>query len=214
MPSRSRILIADDHNLVAELFQRLLAADFDVVGTVSDGHALLRAAVELTPDLILIDIGMPLLNGLDAGRRVKKLLPRVKLIYMTLSSDADVAAEAFELGATGYLVKTCAASELTLAVHEVLRGKTYLSKGMSCDTINSIRWEHKKLVGANVRLSHRQREVLQLVAEGKVMKEVGFILNMSQRTATYHKYQIMKKLGATSTAELVIYALRNHIVAA
>jgi DNA-binding NarL/FixJ family response regulator len=214
MPSRSRILIADDHNLVAELFKRLLADDFDVVGTVSDGHALLRAAVELTPDLILIDVGMPLLNGLDAGRQVKKLLPTVKLVYMTLSSAPDVAAEAFELGATGYLVKTCAASELTLAVHEVLRGETYLSKGMSRDTINSIRWEHKNLVGANVRLSHRQREVLQLLAEGKAMKEVAFILNVSQSTVHYYKYHIMRRLGATSTAELVRYAIRNHIVAA
>ncbi len=213
MPSRSRILIADDHNLVAELFQRLLAGDFDVVGTVGDGHALVRAAAELKPDLILIDVGMPLLNGLDAGRQVKKLLPRVKLVYMTLTSDADVAAEAFELGASGYLLKTCAASEMVLAVHEVLRGKTYVSEGMPRDTIDALRWEHKKLVDVK-RLSHRQREVLQLVAEGKVMKEVGFILNMSPRTATYHKYQIMKKLGATSTAELVRYAVRNHIVAA
>jgi DNA-binding NarL/FixJ family response regulator len=214
MPSRSRILIADDHNLVAELFQQLLADFFDVVGIVGDGHSLVRAAAELKPDLILIDVGMPLLNGLDAGRQVMKLLPRVKLVYMTLTSDADVAAEAFELGASGYLLKTCAAAEVVLAVHEVLRGKTYLSKAMSRHTINAIRWEQKKLVDVNVRLTHRQREVLQLVAEGKVMKEVGFILNMSPRTATYHKYQIMKKLGATSTAELVRYAIRNHIVAA
>ena len=119
MTVRSRILIADDHNLVAELFQRLLAADFDVVGTVGDGHSLVRAAVELKPDLILVDVGMPLLNGLDAGRQVKKLQPMVKLIYMTLSSAPEVAAEAFVLGASGYLLKTCAASELTLAVHQV-----------------------------------------------------------------------------------------------
>jgi DNA-binding NarL/FixJ family response regulator len=199
---------------VAELFQRLLADDFDVVGTVSDGHALLRAAVELTPDLILIDVGMPLLNGLDAGRRVKKLLPRVKLIYMTLSSAPDVAAEAFELGATGYLVKTCAASELTLAVYEVLRGKTYLSKGMSRDTINSICWEHKKLVDVDERLTDRQREILQLLAEGKIPKEIGGILHVSHSTVLYHKYRIMKTVGATCDAELVRYAIRNHIVAA
>jgi DNA-binding NarL/FixJ family response regulator len=214
MTVRSRILIADDHNLVAELFKQLLAGDFDVVGTVGDGRALVRAAVELKPDLIVIDVAMPLLNGLDAGRQVKKLLPTVKLVYLTLTSDADVAAEAFELGASGYLLKTCAASELTLAVHEVLRGKTYLSKAMSRDTIDSLRWEHKKLVDVNVRLSNRQREVLQLLAEGKVMKEIAAILNISQRTATYHKYQIMKALGARSNAELVRYAIRNHIVAA
>jgi DNA-binding NarL/FixJ family response regulator len=213
MPSRSRILIAEDHNLVAELFRQLLADDFDVVGVVGDGHALVRAAVELKPDLIVIDVWMPLLNGLDAGRQVKKLLPRVKLIYMTLTSDADVAAEAFEIGASGYLLKTCAAAEMVLAVHEVLRGKTYLSRAMSRHTIDALRWEHKKLIDVK-RLSHRQREVLQLLAEGRVMKEVGFILNMSQQTANYHKYQIMKKLGATSTAELVRYAIRNHMEAA
>jgi DNA-binding NarL/FixJ family response regulator len=214
MISRSRILIADDHKLVAELFQHLLADDFDVVGIVGDGHALVRAAIELKPDLIVIDIGMPLLNGLDAGRQVKELLPTVKLFYMTLSSDPEVAAEAFMLGASGYLLKTCATSEMMLAVHQVLRGKIYLSKSMSRDTIDSLCWEHKKLVDVNARLSNRQREVLQLVAEGKVMKEIASILDISHRTANYHKYEIMKTLGATSTAELVRYAIRNHIVAA
>jgi DNA-binding NarL/FixJ family response regulator len=214
MISRSRILIADDHNLVAELFQRLLAGDFDVVGTVGDGHALVRAAVELKPDLILIDVGMPLLNGLDAGRQVKKLQAMVKLVYMTLSSAPEVAAEAFMLGASGYLLKTCASSEMTLAIHEVLRGKTYLSKAMSRDTVDAICWEHKKLVDVDERLTDRQREVLQLLAEGKVIKEIGPILAMSHRTVNYHKYEIMKTLGATSTADLVRYAIRNHIVAA
>ncbi len=214
MPSRSRILIADDHNLVAELFQRLLAGDFDVVGTVGDGHALVRSAVELKPDLILIDVGMPLLNGLDAGRQVKKLLPMVKLVYMTLTTAPEVAAEAFMLGASGYLLKTCAASELTLAVHQVLRGKTYLSKALSLDSINSIQWERKDLVSEDERLTDRQREVLQLLAEGKAMKEVAFILNMSRSTVHYYKYHIMRRLGVKSSAELVRYAIRNHIVAA
>jgi len=211
MISRSRILIADDHNLIAELFQQLLARDFDVVGTVGDGRALVRAAVELRPDLILVDIAMPLLNGLEAGRQVKELLPTVKLVYMTLTSDVDVAAKAFALGASGYLLKTCAASEMTLAVHEVLRGKTYLSKTMSRDMVNSVLWEHKQLVNV---LTNRQREVLQLLAEGKVMKEIGVVLDMHHRTVTYHKYAMMKRLGVRSNAELVRYAIRNHIVAA
>ena len=212
MAIRSRILIADDHKLVAELFRQLLAEDFDVVGIVGDGRTLVRTADKLKPDLILVDVGMPLLNGLDAGRQVKKLLPSVKLVYLTLASDADVAAEAFEVGASGYLLKTCAASEMVLAVHEVLRGKTYVSKAMSRHTIDALRWEHKKLVDVNVRLSDRQREVLQLLAEGKVMKEIGVILHMSQRTVAYHKYDMMKRLGVRSNAELVRYAIRNHIV--
>jgi DNA-binding NarL/FixJ family response regulator len=214
MAIRYRILIADDHKLVAELFQQYLAGDFDVIGVVGDGRAMVSAAVQTKPDLILVDIGMPILNGLDAGRQVKKLLPAVKLIYLTLTPDADVAAEVFELGGSGYLLKTCAASEMMLAVHEVLRGKTYLSKGMSRDTIDALRWQHKKLVDVNVRLSPRQREVLQLLAEGKVMKEIGAILEMSHRTVNYHKYRMRKLLGATSDAELVRYAIRNHIVAA
>ena len=214
MTNCARILIADDHKLVAELFKQLLADDFDVVGTVGDGHALVRAAAELKPNLILLDIAMPLLNGLDAGRQVKKMLPKTKLVYLTITADADVAAEAFGLGASGYLLKTCAASELMLAVHEVFRGKTYLSKALSRDTVDFIRQQHKKLVSEDVRLTDRQREVLQLLAEGKVMKEIGVILHMSHRTVTYHKYEMMRRLGVTSNAELVRYAIRNHIVAA
>jgi DNA-binding NarL/FixJ family response regulator len=214
MASRSRILIADDHNMVAELLKQLLANDFDVVGTFGDGRALVSAAVELKPDVIVLDVAMPVLNGLDAGRQAKKMLPSVKLVYLTMNPDAEVAAEAFTLGASGYLLKTSAASELTTAVREALRGRTYLSKDLSRDTIDSLRWQHNKLVDVNARLTHRQREVLQLLAEGKVMKEIAAILHTSPRTVNYHKYTMMKILGVKSNAELVRYAVRNHIVAA
>lgn len=214
MANRARILIADDHNLVAELCKRLLENDFDVVGSVADGRALVRAAGELKPDVIVLDIAMPVLNGLDAGRQIKKMLPAVKLVYLTMNPDPDVAAEAFARGASGYLLKTCAASEMVLAVTQVLRGKTYLSKALSRDTIDSLRWQHKELVNEEERLTDRQREVLQLLAEGKVMKEIGGILHMTTRTVAYHKYRIMEVLGARSNAELVKYAVRNHIVAA
>jgi DNA-binding NarL/FixJ family response regulator len=214
MTNRARILIADDHNLVAELCKRLLENDFDVVGSVGDGRALVRAAGELKPDVIVLDIAMPVLNGLDAGRQVKKMLPAVKLVFLTMNPDPDVAAEAFARGASGYLLKTCAASEMVLAVSQVLRGKTYLSKALSRDTIDSLRWQHKELVNEEERLTDRQREVLQLLAEGKVMKEIGGILHMTTRTVAYHKYRIMEVLGARSNAELVKYAVRNHIVAA
>jgi DNA-binding NarL/FixJ family response regulator len=214
MPNRSRILIADDHNLVAELCKRLLETEFEVVGVVGDGRALLRAVSELKPDVIVVDIAMPILNGLDAGRQVKQMLPAVKLVFLTMNSDPEVAAEAFARGASGYLLKTCAASEMVLAVREVLRGKTYLSKALSRDTIDSLRWQHKKLVNEPERLTDRQREVLQLLAEGKVMKEVGGVLHMTTRTVAYHKYRIMEVLGTKSNAELVKYAVRNHIIAA
>jgi DNA-binding NarL/FixJ family response regulator len=214
MINRSRILIADDHNLVAELCKRLLEAEFDVIGVVSNGRALVRSAIELKPDVIVLDIAMPILNGLDAGQQVKEMLPAVKLVYLTMNADVDVAAEAFRRGASGYLLKTCAAGEMVTAVREVLRGRTYMSRGLSRDTINFLRRQDKKLVNEDARLTERQREVLQLLAEGKVMKEVGSILNMTTRTVAYHKYRMMEVLGAKNNAELVKYAVRSHIVAA
>jgi DNA-binding NarL/FixJ family response regulator len=214
MMIRARVLIADDHTLIAELCKRLLEVDFDVVGVVTDGRALVRAAAEFRPDVIVVDVTMPVLNGLDAGRQVKEFLPAVKLVYLTMNSDPEVAAEAFERGASGYLHKTCAAAEMVTAVREVLRGKSYISRGLSHDAINCVRWQRRKLVQEEDRLTGRQREVLQLIAEGKVMKEVAFILNMSTRTVAYHKYRMMEVLGARSNAELVKYAVRNHMIAA
>jgi len=214
MSSRSRILIADDHNLVAELCKKLLETEFDVVGTVGDGRALVRAAVELRPDVVVVDVAMPILNGLDAGRQVKQMLPAVKLIYLTMNPDVEVAAEAFRRGAHGYLLKTCAASEMVLAVRDVLRGKSFISPALPRDTIDFLRKQDKNMVKEDERLTQRQREVLQLLAEGKVMKEVSNILHMSTRTVAYHKYRMMEVLGAKTTAELVKYAIKNHIVAA
>jgi len=214
MNHRSRILIADDHTLVAELCKRLLETEFDVVGVVSDGRALVRAARELKPDVIVVDVAMPILNGLDAGRQVKEMLPSVNVVYLTMNHDVEIAAEAFRRGASGYLLKTCAAAEMVVAVREVLRGKSYMSPALSRDTVNFLRRQNKELVREDERLTERQREVLQLLAEGKVMKEVGDILHMTTRTVAYHKYRMMEVLGAKSTAELVKYAIRNHMVAA
>jgi len=212
MTSRPRILIADDHNLVAEVCKRLLETEFDVVGVVVDGRALVRAAGELGPDVIVLDIAMPVLNGLDAGQQIKKSLPAVKLVYLTMNPDVEVAAEAFRRGAHGYLLKTCAARELMLGVREVLRGKSYMSPALSRDTVNFLRRQGKNLIQEDDRLTERQREVLQLLAEGKVMKEVADILSVSPRTVAFHKYRMMEVLGAKSTAELVRYAIRTHMV--
>jgi DNA-binding NarL/FixJ family response regulator len=214
MNNRPRILIADDHNLVAELCKRLLETEFDVVGTVSNGRALVRAVGELKPDVVVLDVAMPVLNGLDAGRQVKEMLPTVKLVFLTMNPDVEVAAEAFRRGASGYLLKTCAAAELVVAVRDVLRGKSFVSSALSRETINFLRRRNKKMVNEDQRLTERQREVLQLLAEGKVMKEVSDILHMSTRTVAYHKYRMMEVLGAKSNAELVKYAVRHHIVAA
>jgi DNA-binding NarL/FixJ family response regulator len=209
-----RVLIADDHTLVAEACRKLLEADYEVVGTVADGRALVRAVSELKPQLIIVDVAMPLLNGLDAGQQAKELLPSVRLIFLTMNHDADVAAEAFRRGASGYLVKSCAAAELTTAVREVLRGKSYLSPMIAKDTVDFLLRQDKKLVDEGERLTERQREVLQLLAEGKCMKEVAAVLNLTTRTIAFHKYRIMEVLNVRSNAELVQYAIRNHLIAA
>jgi DNA-binding NarL/FixJ family response regulator len=214
MSSRSRILIADDHKLVADLCKKLLETEFDVVGIVSDGRSMLRTAVDLKPDVIVVDIAMPILNGLDAGQKVKQVLPAVKLVYLTMNPDPEVAAEAFRRGASGYLLKTCAAEEMVIAVRKVLRGMSYISTQLPTDTVNYLRRQSKPLVEEEERLTSRQREVLQLIAEGKVMKEIGGILNMTPRTVAFHKYRMMDALGAKSSAELVRYAVRRNIIAA
>jgi len=200
--------------LVAEACKKLLENEYEVVATVNDGRALVRAAVELKPHLIIVDVAMPLLNGLDAGQQVKEFLPSVKLVYLTMNHDADLAAEAFRRGASGYLVKTCAASELAIAVREVLKGKSYLSPMIAKDTVNFLLRQDKELIEEEDRLTERQREVLQLLAEGKCMKEVADVLNITTRTVAFHKYRIMELLNAKNSAQLVQYAIRNHLIAA
>ena len=212
--NRVRILIAEDHTLVADLYKRLLEPEYEVVGIVNNGRAMIHAAAKLKPDVIVVDITMPILNGLDAGQQVKELWPAIKLIYLTMNPDPEVAVEAFRRGASGYLLKTCASSEMLIAVRDVLRGKSCMSRSLPKDIVDCLRWEHKEMVNEDMRLTARQREVLQLLVEGKVMKEVGSILNMATTTVAYHKYRIMGLLGAHSNAELVRYAIRNHMVAA
>jgi len=209
-----KVLIADDHTLVAEACKKLLEADYEIVATVSDGRSLVRAVAETRPHLVLVDVAMPLLNGLDATQQIKELLPATRIIFLTMNQDADLAAEAFRRGASGYLLKTCAASELTVAVREVLRGKSYLSPTIAKDTVDFLLRQDKKLVEESQKLTERQREVLQLLAEGKCMKEVAAVLNLTTRTVAFHKYRIMEVLNVRTNAELVQYAIRNHLIAA
>lgn len=212
--NRSRILIADDHNLVAELCKNLLQSEFDVVGIAVDGRSLVRMACQHRPDVIIVDIAMPLLNGLDAADQVKQSLPAVKIIFLTMNSDPAIAVEGLRRGASGYVLKTSAVSELFFCVHEVLRGNTYVSSRISKRDIDTLRSEAKQLVDEADRLTERQREVLQLLAEGKSMKEVGSELQMTTRTVAFHKYRIMELLGVHNGADLVKYAVRHHMTAA
>jgi DNA-binding NarL/FixJ family response regulator len=212
--NRPQIMIADDHAFMADACKKLLEPEYDVVATVGDGRSLVRIAVTLKPEVIILDVGMPLLNGLDAGQQIKQLLSSVKLVFLTMNTDPALAAEAFRHGASGYVLKTCAASELIIAVREVLKGRSYLCSAIAKETVDFLLHQDKESVEEGQRLSGRQREVLQLLTEGKTMKEVAYVLNLSTHTVAFHKLQIMEKLNAKSNIELVQYAVRNHIITA
>ena len=209
----TRVILADDHRLMLDALKKLLEPEFAIVGEFGDGLELVRAARQLNPDVIVLDIGMPTMNGLTAGQRLKQLMPAVKLIYLTMSQDQDMAAEAFRLGANGYLLKSSAGSELVSAIRSVVRGGSYITPRMTEDIVGSSINHFKNLKSAN-HLTLRQREVLQLLAEGRSMKEAAFILNVSPRTVAFHKYTMMEHLHIKSTAELVQYALSSRLVAA
>lgn len=209
----TRVILADDHQLILDALKKLLEPEFAVVGTFGDGHELLNAAPRLNPHVIVLDIGMPTMNGLTAGQRLKQVLPAVKLIYLTMNQDQEMAAEAFRLGASGYLLKSSAGSELVSAIRNVVRGGTYITPRMTEDVIGSSISHFKNLKTSN-HLTLRQKEVLQLLAEGRSMKEAAFILNVSPRTVAFHKYTMMEHLHIKNTAELVQYALNSHLVAA
>ena len=208
---RPRIVIADDHILFAEACKNLLEPEFEVVGIVPDGRALTQAVSELRPDLVLLDISMPELNGLDAGEQIKQKNRAVKLVYITQTIAPDVAAEAFRRGASGYLIKHCTADELAIAVRGVLRGESYLSPLVTKDTVQYLLrsgavYENEK------HISGRQREVLQLFAEGKSMKEIAYILGLKPGTVAFHKYKMMDSLGINTNAGLIEYAIKQHLV--
>lgn len=209
---RPRILLADDHRLLREAFTQLLEPGCDVVGTVADGRALLVAAPELQPDIVVLDIAMPLLNGLDAARQLKRLMPQVKIIFLTVSEDADLMAEAFRAGASGYLLKNSAASELFQAIQDVFQGRSFVTPLATQGLVETFLdpCPPGKTTGP---LSLRQREVLQLLAEGRTMKEIGKILKITPRTVAFHKYSMMEELGIKSNAELVQFAIKQHVVA-
>jgi DNA-binding NarL/FixJ family response regulator len=208
---RARILIADDHVLMAEALQHLLQVEFDVVARVSDGRALLKVAGELQPDVAVVDIGMPLLNGLDAGEQLKALHPDIKVIYLTQNREPRYAVEAFRRKASGYLLKDSAASELTTAIREALQNRSYVSPLIAKGVVNHTSANIDDL--SQRELSPREREVLQLLAEGKSMKEVAAVLDISPRTVEFHKYRIMEHLGVKSNAELVQHAIKLGLIA-
>ncbi len=213
---RIRVLLADDHTLVLEGLKRLLAADFELVGMVENGRELLEVAGKLRPDVVLLDISMPLLNGIDAARLLNKTRPDIKIIFLTMHAEETYVREAFNVGASGYLLKRSAASELVLAIQEVARGRMYLTPLISADLLRpfqdrSVRSKHLPRLRSAGGLTVRQRQVLQLVAEGRTNKEIAVIMKISVKTVEFHKSGIMQNLGLRTTAELTRYALRHGI---
>jgi DNA-binding NarL/FixJ family response regulator len=214
--NRPRVLLADDHSLMLAGLRKLVEETCDVVGTVEDGHALVEAAQHLEPDLIILDIAMPLLNGIDAARQIKKLCPKAKLIFLTMQTSPTYATEALQVGASGYLLKRSAPLELPLAIDAALRGEYYLTpsivkpvveRGLTPDSIPAIK-------GSVAELTPRQREVLQLIGEGKGTKEIATLLHVSVKTVEFHKTRLMEALDIHTTAELMRYAITQGLASA
>ena len=207
---KPKILLADDHTLVAEAFKRLLEPEFDVIGTVADGRSLLRTAPDMRPDVVLVDLNMPLLNGLDAGKQLKQLAPAIKIIVVTMNEDPDIAAETMGSWASGYLLKKSAGSELLKAVRDVLRGRRYVTPALTNAILSHYQGDFRAEPGR--ALTPRQREVLQLLAEGHTMKEAAAILNVATRTVAFHKYRIMQDFGLENNSELLRFAMKQGLV--
>jgi DNA-binding NarL/FixJ family response regulator len=208
--ARPRVIIADDHTLLVEAFEGLLGPECEVVAKVADGRALLAAVREFRPEVVVLDVAMPLLNGIDAARQIKKTHPSVRLVFVTMNEDPDMAAEAFRAGASAYLLKRSAGSELLTAIREAIKGRSYVTPLVTEGMLGALM--HSAPGRAAHQLSPRQREVLQLLAEGKSMKEVASILNVTPRTVAFHKYRMMQQLNIKTSAELIQYAIRQHVV--
>jgi DNA-binding NarL/FixJ family response regulator len=208
--SKSRVLIADDHKIVVEGLKKLLSSEFDVIGAVGDGRELLVASEKLRPDVIVADISMPNLNGIEAVRQIKKLHEEVKVVFLTMHPDVTYAASAFKAGASGYVLKHSAPDELVTAIREALQGRTYITPLIAGRLLEV--YEKGDHEGNEVlNLTSRQREVLQLLAEGHSVKDIASILNVSIKTVEYHKYRMMEDLGLKTLAELVRYAVKHGI---
>jgi DNA-binding NarL/FixJ family response regulator len=209
---KQRVLLADDHRVVAEGLRSLLEPCFDVVGIVSDGRELLSVVKQLDPDVVVLDISMPSLNGIEAARQLRAWNCRAKLIFLTMHREAAYAARALEAGASGFVLKHSATTDLVTAIQESLKGGTYITPQIAGDLVHSLQFGTPNVDDSGA-ITPRQREVLQLVAEGRSAKEIAALLSISRRTAEFHKARLMESLGLQTTAELVQYAIRTGVTA-
>jgi DNA-binding NarL/FixJ family response regulator len=210
--SRPRVLVADDHRMMAEGLKALLPDEFELVGIVEDGRAMVEAAERLRPDVIVADVAMPNLNGFEALTRLKKSLPDIKVVFLTMHQNAAYARRALDAGASGFVVKHSASEELVVAIHAALKGKTFITPSLTKQVVEEAatgaRGERE---GARRSLTSRQREILQLLAEGRSAKDIASELAISSRTVEFHKYQIMEMNGLRSSAELIHFAIKHGI---
>ena len=208
---RARVLLGDDHALVVEAFRKILEPEFEVVGVAADGAALVSEAIRLKPDAVLVDISMPLVNGLEAARRIKRELPETKILFLTMHSDRSYLRDAMKLGASGYILKRAAGSDLVTAVRAVLRGKTYVAPEL-LKAIEDPKLRQSLVRGSVPALTRRQREILRLIAVGKSNTEIAATLNVTVSTVRFHRMITMRKLGVFTTAELTRYAIEHAII--
>ena len=207
--SGPRLLIADDHAIFAESLRILLERTYEVVGIVTDGRALVSEATRLKPDVLVVDVAMPLLNGLDAARRVREQAPNIKMVFLTMKNDPNLAAAALELGRVGFVLKNSAARELQTAIDHVLRNESYLVPQLRAEDWVARKARAKQFSKA---LTPRQRDVIQLFAEGFSIKQIADQLNLSQKTIEFHKHHIMQSFNLKSNAELVLFALKHDLI--
>jgi len=210
LETRPQVLIADDHAIFTEGLRLLLEKQYVVVGTVVDGRALITEALRFKPDVIVVDIGMPLLNGLDAAKRVREQLPTVKLVFLTMQDNPNLAAAALELGSVAFVLKHSAGSELLKAIDQVMQGKCYVTPKLRPED-----WAVQKTRARQYakHLTPRQREIVQMCAEGRPMKEIAGHLNLSEKTVEFHKHHIMQAFNLKSNADLVLLALKEGLIA-
>ena len=209
---RPRLLMADDHRIVLEGLRGILEPEFEIVGAVEDGRTLVAEAKRLSPDVVVADISMPGLNGMDAARQIKKIDERIKIVFLTMHADVSYAAGAFDAGASGFVLKHSAPQELITAIREAMQGRSYVTPMIVGELIDSYKNGNLRPAGSSAALSPRQREVLQLLAEGKSTKEIAAVLDISTRTAEFHKYRMMEQLKIKTSAELVQYAVKHGLV--
>jgi DNA-binding NarL/FixJ family response regulator len=208
--ARPRVLVADDHTLFVEGLRLLLEKNYDVIGSVANGRALVTEAARMKPEVIVVDIGMPLLNGFDAAQRVREKLPDVKLVFLTMQDDVNLAAAALELGSAAFVLKHQAASELLSAIERVLTGKSYLTPKLRSDDWVVMKERARQF---SKHLTPRQRDIVQLWAEGFSIKQIGSQLNLSEKTVEFHKHHIMESFNLKSNSDLVIFALKQSLIA-